>query len=308
MKSKNILVGEDQEELIKPILPGLPVSIFKTVFSPNTYNFINWHWHQAFQYCYVESGIVDFLITGHTYTVTAGSGIFINYEQIHFIQAHDDSPSSYICIDIPPSFISYDTHSRIYLRYLAPILRNPVPPILHLSKHSQHGAILLKDLLDIQELVHSEKELIALDIRMKVMEIWKYTYLELTKCGGQQEYSFYDSDRLKTIISYIQEHYSEKISLDDIANEVSLSRSECSRIFKHLTGRSLFGYLTSYRINKSVDLIRDTDMSIAQIAAAVGFCSQSYYTDNFRKEKGITPKKFKLLSMRQANGVLSVDA
>lgn len=60
----------------------------------------------------------------------------------------------------------------------------------------------------------------------------------------------------------------------------------------------LFGYLTSYRINKSVDLIRDTDMSIAQIAAAVGFCSQSYYTDNFRKEKGITPKKFKLLSMR----------
>ena len=60
MKSKNILVGEDQEELIKPILPGLPVSIFKTVFSPNTYNFINWHWHQAFQYCYVESGIVDF--------------------------------------------------------------------------------------------------------------------------------------------------------------------------------------------------------------------------------------------------------
>lgn len=49
-------------------------------------------------------------------------------------------------------------------------------------------------------------------------------------------------------------------------------------------------------------------MSIAQIATAVGFCSQSYYTDNFRKEKGITPKKFKLLSMRQANGVLSVDA
>lgn len=64
--------------------------------------------------------------------------------------------------------------------------------LFHLSKHSQHGAILLKDLLDIQELVHSEKELIELDIRMKVMEIWKYTYLELTKCGGQQEYSFYD--------------------------------------------------------------------------------------------------------------------
>lgn len=307
MKSKNIVIGADNEELIKPILPGLPISIFKTVFSPSTYNFINWHWHQAFQYCYVESGIVDFLTTGHTFTVTAGSGIFINYEQIHMIQAHDDSLSSYICVDIPPSFISYDTHSRIYLRYLAPIIHNPAPPILRLSKHSEHDAIILKNLLDIQELIQSEKELIELDIRIKVMEIWKYTYLELMKSCKRNDYSFYDSDRLKTIISFIQSHYSEKISLDDIAKEVSLSRSECSRVFKSLTGQSLFGYLTTYRVNRSVDFIRDTDMSIAQIAAAVGFCSQSYYTDCFRKAKGITPKKFKQLSMRQAKGILSVD-
>lgn len=308
MKSKSIKVGANNEELIKPILPGLPISVFKTVFSSTTYHFINWHWHQAFQYCYVETGIVDFLIAGHTYSVTEGSGIFINYEQVHLIQAHDNTPSSYICIDIPPSFISYDTHSRISLRYLAPILSNPVPPVLHLSKHSTQDALILNALNDIYHLILSDQPLMELDIRMKVIEIWKYTYLELTKYSNQTNEAQYDGDRLKTIISYIHDHYSEKISLDDVAKTISLSRSECSRAFKSLTGQSLFSYLITYRINKSVDLIRDTDLSIAQIAAAVGFCSQSYYTDCFRKAKGITPKKYMMLSKRKAHGVLSVDA
>ena len=85
--------------------------------------------------------------------------------------------------------------------------------------------------------------------------------------------------RLKEILVYIQSAYSRSLSLDDIAGHVGLSRSECCRYFKSQTGQTLFEYLIQYRINKSLDILANTDTPVAQIAQAVGFSSQSYYTD-----------------------------
>jgi AraC-like DNA-binding protein/quercetin dioxygenase-like cupin family protein len=300
MQSKNIAFSGNKQELIKPILPGLPISIFTSAFSPETYSYVNWHWHDAFQFCYVSEGIVDFDLPGQTFSITAGSGIFINYQCLHLIRSHEDSvPSSYLCLDLPPSFISYDTQSRIFLRYLKPIIDHPYPNALILSRHSQNDKKILSDLLEIDQLSRSDAELIELDIRIKIIEIWKLICQKLKRNVTESKDEFYNNDRLKQIISFIHTHYHEKITLDEIASQVSLSRSECSRFFKKLTGQALFSYLISYRLNKGIDLIRDTDMSIAEIAQTVGFCSQSYFTDCFRKEKGITPKKYKELSTRK---------
>ena len=310
MISKKISFDPDQKELIKPILPGLPISLFASVFSPDTYTGINWHWHEAFQYCIVTEGTVDFVIPEHTYAVSTGSGIFINYQQLHMIKAHNEKEtSSYICLDVPPSFISYDEHSRIFQRYLKPVMDQPVPAVMILSRHTPGNSSILDSILSIQKLLQSEEALIEIDIRILVMSMWKETWLKLQKHTRSMSHTtFYNNDRLKTIFLYFRQHYSEKISLDDIAAQVSLSRAECSRFFKKQTGSSMFEYLTSYRINKSIDLLRDTDMSIAEIAGAVGFCSQSYFTDCFRKAKKITPKKYKELSARQAKGVLKIDS
>lgn len=311
MISKKINFDPNQRELIKPILPGLPISLFSSVFSPETYTCINWHWHEAFQYCIVIEGKVDFLIPGQIYTVTAGSGIFINYQQPHMIKAHDEKGTSrYLCLDVPPSFISYDEHSRIFQRYLKPVMNQPVPPVMILSKHAAETSNILSSIFTIQKLLQSEEPLIEIDIRIQIMSIWKETFLKLQqRSQAITNASFYNNhDRLKTIFLYFREHYGEKISLDDVAAQISLSRSECSRFFKKQTGESIFDYLNSYRINKSIDLLRDTDMSIAEIASTVGFCSQSYYTDCFRKFKKITPKKYKELSSRQAKGILSIDS
>ena len=299
MISKKINFDPNQRELIKPILPGLPISLFSSVFSPETYTCINWHWHEAFQYCIVIEGKVDFLIPGQIYTVTAGSGIFINYQQPHMIKAHDEKGTSrYLCLDVPPSFISYDEHSRIFQRYLKPVMNQPVPPVMILSKHAAETSNILSSILTIQKLLQSEEPLIEIDIRIQIMSIWKETFLKLQqRSQAITNASFYSNhDRLKTIFLY------------DVAAQISLSRSECSRFFKKQTGESMFDYLNSYRINKSIDLLRDTDMSIAEIASTVGFCSQSYYTDCFRKFKKITPKKYKELSSRQAKGILSIDS
>ena len=308
MMQKNIQFDQKHKELIKPILPGLPISVFASSFSPESYTYVNWHWHEAFQYCYVTKGIIDYLLPGQIFTVTERSGIFINYAQSHLIRCHDTAGSaSYICVDVPPSFISYDEQSRIFLRYLKPVIEHPVPPAMLLSKYNKNDQHILKCLTEIVDFIKSEENLIEIEIRIRVMQMWKDTFLKLERSESSKPKPFYNDDRLKAIFLFIREHYQEKLTLDMIAEQASLSRSECSRYFKKMTGQSLFSYLTAYRLNKSIDFLRDTDMSIAEIAGAVGFCSQSYFTDCFRKEKGITPNKYKALSTRIAADILKIE-
>ena len=309
MQPKNVKFDVEKQELIKPALRGLPVSYFVSTFSPDTYGYVNWHWHNAFQYSLVTKGRVDFLLSGHIYTVSSGNGIFLNYRQIHLIKAHDEKEvSSYICIDVPPSFIAENEHSRIFLRYLKPMMENPTPAAVTFYSRDPDDLEVLDRLRDISDLLKGDQELLELDVKIKTMEIWKWTWKKIKKePPAAREYSSYDAERLRTIFTYMADHYGEKILLEDIASQISVSRAECCRFFKKQTGQSLFDYLTSYRINKSLDLLSSTDMSIAEIAASVGFCNQSYYTNRFRSEKKITPKQFRELSIRSTEFQVNLD-
>ncbi|MBS6951791.1 MAG: helix-turn-helix transcriptional regulator [Enterocloster asparagiformis] len=306
MIAKNIRFSEDNQELIKPILPGLPISVFFTAFREDTYSCINWHWHEAFQYCLVTEGSVDFLLPNCNYCVKAGNGIFINTQQVHFSKSRGASPSSYLCLDIPPAFIYPDERSRLYQKYIQPVLRNPYPQVLLFSRRDTAGQQLLQSIRNIRDLLKEEPEFMELDIHTEIINIWKTTFRLLVKTGPPPV-DYNDNDRLKLVLQYMLDHYSEKITLEDIAGQLSISSSECCRFFKKATGQSLFSYLKNLRINKSMDMLKDPKMSISEIADAVGFCNQSYYTDCFRKVKNITPKKYRELTLRNPNDILPLD-
>ena len=93
-------------------------------------------------------------------------------------------------------------------------------------------------------------------------------------------------------IKYIQFNYSSDISVDDIANAVGISRSHLYRVFVSNLGQSPIDYLTEYRINEACELIKNTNLSISQIAVSVGFFDQFYFSRVFKKIKKIPPSKY----------------
>ena len=93
--------------------------------------------------------------------------------------------------------------------------------------------------------------------------------------------------------AYIKEHLSEKISLDQAAEQVYLSKSYFCRIIKEELGCTFTEYVNRIRVDRSKALLRSTGMSIAEIACAVGFDDQSYYTRIFKKQVGLSPGKFR---------------
>ncbi len=93
-------------------------------------------------------------------------------------------------------------------------------------------------------------------------------------------------------IKYIQFNYSTDISVDDIANAVGISRSHLYRVFISNLNQSPIDYLTEYRINEACELLKNSNLSISQIAVSVGFFDQFYFSRVFKKIKKIPPSKY----------------
>ncbi|NLZ69187.1 MAG: AraC family transcriptional regulator [Spirochaetales bacterium] len=99
--------------------------------------------------------------------------------------------------------------------------------------------------------------------------------------------------------SFIDEHYGEEITLEDIADHVSLSKFHLSREFKKDIGLSPMSYLAERRILEAKNLLVRTDYSIADIASSVGVSSSSYFSQSFRHLTGMTPQEFRSFSKIQ---------
>ena len=98
---------------------------------------------------------------------------------------------------------------------------------------------------------------------------------------------------LRKIVMYIKSNYMRKLTLDDIADYVMLSKSHVSKIFNEEMQMSLSAYVNKVRIEKSKRLMADGALSVAQIAELVGFEEQGYFTKQFKAETGLSPKIFR---------------
>ncbi|MGB8453819.1 MAG: PocR ligand-binding domain-containing protein [Anaerocolumna sp.] len=102
-----------------------------------------------------------------------------------------------------------------------------------------------------------------------------------------------NNDVIKKAVSYIANNYPADITLENVASQVHLNPAYFSNIFKQSIGSSFKEYLNMVRIEESKRLLSNTDYSIIDIAIAVGFEDQSYFSKVFKKYTGLTPKQFK---------------
>jgi len=103
------------------------------------------------------------------------------------------------------------------------------------------------------------------------------------------------SERMKKMLSWIDIHYTEKITLDDIARAGQLSRSECSRYFKRMLKATPLNDVIDYRLQKSLLLLKQDGSNVTELAYQVGFNSTSYFIERFKKSMNMTPRAFKKL-------------
>lgn len=104
---------------------------------------------------------------------------------------------------------------------------------------------------------------------------------------------FEHADILQKAVNYVHANYPGKLTMEDMARHVGLSRSYLSTIFKAELGSSFSQFVNTIRIDKSKELLSGTSLSLAEIAAAVGYADQSYYTKMFARLEGQSPGAYR---------------
>ncbi|MDA8426196.1 MAG: helix-turn-helix domain-containing protein [Treponema sp.] len=101
------------------------------------------------------------------------------------------------------------------------------------------------------------------------------------------------ADTLQKALRYINAHYTEEITLDDVAGAVFLSPTYFSKLFNAEMKCRFTAYLNHVRIDKSKILLKNTDIPLVDIAGMVGYEDQSYFTKVFKKTVGVSPGRFR---------------
>lgn len=102
-----------------------------------------------------------------------------------------------------------------------------------------------------------------------------------------------NEELLKPAIHYISEHYSEKITLKQLAHVCNVSESYFSRLFPKNYGKNVTQYINDIRINKAKLLLSNQEMTVNYIARVCGYDDSSYFIKCFKKSNGVTPQEYR---------------
>jgi AraC family transcriptional regulator len=100
--------------------------------------------------------------------------------------------------------------------------------------------------------------------------------------------------KLRAVVEYVHEHLDAELSLDHLAGVAHVSPYHFARLFKNSTGLPPHRYVIARRVERAKELLRDRDpLPLAEVAAEIGFSSQSHFTRHFKQLVGVTPRRFR---------------
>lgn len=274
---------ENSQQLERITLDGDAISMHRLRGSGVMY----YHWHQCVEFLYISEGYGIVVVDNQHYTARPGRLFVFPPFRLHKVQVESSEKNPYhrtaMHIDhnaVAQALASFPRHQ---LQFTALSASNGPARVFDLSEQKDFMNLILDQFCAREKTAQQSVS----EVAFVVMQIMAFLPAEAETLIHQQE------TLAARIMQWLEEHYSEKFQLDDLANAMGLSRSYTSRIFRQQTGGSLHEYLLTRRIKKSCDLLRGTALSVSAIAQKVGFVEMTYYITCFKKMLGQTPLQYR---------------
>ena len=230
------------------------------------------HLHKEVEIIYVLSGTASAFADNKRYELAKGDFFIAFPNQIHHYQN-----------DLPGEFVLLISKSDLLIG-LKSLLNNNIPEtnVLHIKDDSLEYSYI-KNMLDLD--VKYRETLISgyLNLLMPLI-LERLTLLP---------WNSKENSTLRHILNYCHEHYTEEITLDNLADNLHLSKYYISRILNNKIGISLNNYVNTLRVNYACDLLTQTNKKIADISEEAGFGTIRSFNRVFYDIKGIAPLEYR---------------
>jgi AraC-like DNA-binding protein/mannose-6-phosphate isomerase-like protein (cupin superfamily) len=247
------------------------------------------HWHPDLEFVHVLSGSMDYFVNGDIVHIGEGQAIFVNSLRLHYGFSKEKLDCDYVVTCIHPTVFTQNTKTGVAYFEHKFGLNNPDYLLL------DPGVGWQRELISHIDELYKNKEAIrknpipAVTAALILVSALGMHIRDAVAVEGDNR----DQHIFLNIIKFIQDHYSEKILIEDMANVGRISRVKTYQVFDRYAHMSPIAFLMNYRIAKSAELLRDSNLSIADIATMCGFQTPNYFASVFRKEKGISPREYR---------------
>ena len=251
-----------------------------------------WHWHPEIEITYVQKGTMCYKVNHMVYHLKEGDIVFNNSGALHSGTMENQKDCAYIPVTFDSRLIYGFFQSTVNSKYVDPVIQDSMLPAICIDQSEPWHKPFREYLLRIIDLDEKKPDFYELDITICLQSMWRLLLEHITYEPQASRENSLEYDRIKKILSYIEENYQNKITLNDIAGHIHLCESECTRLFKRHMNTTLFAFLQEYRIERSREFLQD-DQPVSAVADKAGFSDPNYYSKVFAKIKGCSPREYR---------------
>lgn len=227
---------------------------------------------------YVISGRGTVLLNKEVYEVSAGQAFIIFPNEVSFYKADENEPWEYTWIGF------HGLKADLFFERLN--ITSTSNPVISFETEP----LIFKELREINAIFpHDEVKLLGLLYLMFYDLLKKHTYSCITKYDASETQVSYADQT----IDFINNNYYKKISIDDIASQIGLNKSYLGSLFKSTFNISIKAYILDLQIKKACQLLTETEMSIYEVAQAVGYDDPLQFSKIFKKHINHSPTEYR---------------
>lgn len=218
---------------------------------------------------YIHKGSGTYSVRGHSYELKANDAFLIYPDEITYYVASESDPWEYSWVEFNGTAVS---------KYLSATRFTPDEPVIYSAKNAESA---------ICELAETESD------NPYAITALLYKFLGELVTNKPKSGSMAD-EYVKAAISYIHTFYYETdINVDRISSYVGIDRSYLYRLFKEKMGISPKKYIVEYKLKTAAKLLKETGLSVGQVALSAGFDDQLYFSTAFKNHYGVSPTKYR---------------
>ncbi len=259
------------------------------------------HWHGEVEIIYIKKGSGILTIDFNRREVSAGAIALILPGQLHSLdqtappslsQSETVLNMEYENIIFHPNLLLSKQHDICNGEFIAPLLSGEISvPSVYTPDMPVYSAIAA--CLDANDAA-SDKQPYGYPLIIKgQLYLFFYLLLQNRSHARIPKHSHHSLDRMKVILKYVENHYTEKITVESAASEAGLSTSHFMKYFKSKMEISFISYLNEYRLTMAQRLLLSSESSVLAIAEECGFENLSYFNRLFKKRYAQTPREYR---------------
>ncbi len=268
-----------------------PVKKYTTLLS-EPYPAVGTHWHDEAELTLITKGRCTYQVMPETCMAEENDILFLPPAALHSIRVSPGEQMESAAFVFHMNFLGANSADICSVRYLTPIASQTLLLPFHIGKdHPAHGELL--SLFRSMDAAYEQKapgyELL---FKARLLETVSALLPYRTEAGLRPALQNEHTSKLKLVLEYIGGHFTEDLTISELAGICYFSEYHFMRFFKKYMGISCLEYIRNLRLEKAAGLLAQGEASIMDAAFSSGFSNLSYFYREFKKKYGMTPKAF----------------